>query len=563
MKILIPALFILINFLSANQPDRTKYGNPILKIGEVELSEYLVNKYINRAINNNKAFRNNQREESGAGVFLEKFLSKMTVVAHAISKGYQEREEVRDVVGRMKYYMLTQSHGPLFDIPIKENFSDFEELNPINRSHLLQSEVVIVRCGDLTEEEYKSINELINYDIPLEAQLQLAVEFAIQNGFEYVSGLVDWPYAPFWEISDVITELPVNTSLFTERENHGNYLIVKGREHKITVENSESYFENAQHTYRRNKRNIVARIEGMRALSKSNLKISEVTSRKLLLEGEIVSNVDFGEIWIVDANIADSIIYTYSFKDRERTVLASEFLKRFNQRFIKFIPNNKASLYRAIEQSVIESHFYDAALSRGLDRNPKFLEDERGFTYHQILDLYEKEELVPKIVISEAELTNFYKSRSEVFVWSNAIELQVMRFASVNEAMQSLDAFSEEIYRPGSAIVETYIFERDSPLEEFKTEQSWISRSRVGDVRGVIPLSGGEYAILRVARDCSGDRKSFKDVKNEIRQLILQLKLNEMEMKIAAECAHKFEIVNQIPFERLGIDRSTVVLPWN
>jgi hypothetical protein len=189
---------------------------------------------------------------------------------------------------------------------------------------------------------------------------------------------------------------------------------------------------------------------------------------------------------------------------------------------------------------------YRAATSQGIERTPQFTEDRFGFTGYQILDLYEKEQLAPKIPIGASVIANYYDAHAQDYCQALRIRGRFLEFKTADDALNWKAAMSSKegsnsvgrAVPAGDQVVEVGLAD---PVRGFGLLHDLLFTCPEGTTIGPIQRGASFFCFLKEQNLLVGP-KPLNMMAGKIREIMLRQALDSRELKVASDWSEKLRI---------------------
>lgn len=260
-----------------------------------------------------------------------------------------------------------------------------------------------------------------------------------------------------------------------------------------------------------------------------------------------------------EAAVSDTrplILATYTTGGNRRGISEREFIRQFNDRIIRTLPQGRAGVVSALEDYVVEEIDYAAALAAGLDQGAKFIQDRLNFEYIQALELYEKEVLAPHIEISAAELEAYYSERGEHYSLPGDATGSLYLFASREAAAKGrgmLDRGATAAAAAEAQAVTLIVVKRKGPNLASDRPNALLLSVTDGRTVGPFDCSGQPALFLKHA---SGERAvpPLGEIQGVVRKDLLREKLDEHVLQLFRQRGDCCRLQAHIDLARYGIE---------
>lgn len=248
-----------------------------------------------------------------------------------------------------------------------------------------------------------------------------------------------------------------------------------------------------------------------------------------------------------DKQLASEPLLRYG-TDREAvTMTINAFRRHFNDKYVKEIPRDLSALRLAAEDIAVEEMDLQAAQTLGVDRTPKFTEERKGFEGFQVLDLFEKEVLIPKLGIGPPDIERYYREHISEFRGVTKIRGRLLKFDTVEKAAE---------WRQRASVIPT----TDEELELRAGEtipglehlQPHFMKIPEGSTLG--PIKQGQMGIVLIKqKNLEEGAIPLAVVADKIRGTLVRQKLDEKEIQLAAELSTRLKVEDHLDYKRYGL----------
>lgn len=513
---------------------------PALAIGTYSVSQYLLKKYY---------LRSGTSTVAETSQWLDNFVDEQCVIALAIHNGYADRREVRRDVSKMERYMLTQTRGPYYDRIIGDPEVSAGALQRAFEMYQYEFDLAVVGNADRT-----SLAAILGKN----PEEMTAVEFATalrrcQDSIssDVLLGRYCWPFLQMPEISEIVSSMHIGELRIAELPGFGTYVVaVLGKmKRRSGVHIAQDAFSKLERAV---ERQTAIKRHRSQVLRSTNFTFSPATGVLLMSECGANSTTD-GLFPPCSSRLADKILFTYSVSGTH-TVSAAQYRLYFNQRIVRPIPNNVRDIHIGAEDMVIGEIDDRDARMLGIDKEPQFQEDKKGFCGYVALELYKKEVLEPKITISDKEIAAYYQAHPASFTESPAVHGIFYKFTSLEDAAkwenggnsppQSLEltSFSTRFWRPDIQFVWREL-----------VQLSVGARSRPF-------MRDGVATVFVKTSDAPAVLRPFKDARSDVRALLHAKDLASLLHECAVKARMRFGIKANIDYSSLRLPQPREVV---
>jgi hypothetical protein len=454
----------------------------------------------------------------------------------------------------MERYMLTKEDGPLYE--------SLYDPRPVSRDRLDQLAGEYGRSLKLTGVRIPSY-ELARIRGPNWALLPAAgrlQRLAASAGGIRFEGEGRWPYRPFGPIEGELSA--ASPGAWIERRIGDEVFIayvrsVEQRRLPPLALGSEGF----QRVVQRWDRERVRFERRTRLLQEASFEFHPVLAEDVLSKSRRLPYQRIGLPSDVSFPGLSSVLATYVDNGILVKVTPAEWAEYHNSLLMRRAPTSVPSLEDSVKDMVVEQMDVEEARRRGFDQTPRFSEDRRNFTYYQVLDIFEKDALVPTVSIGCGEIAAYYRDHPDLFTRKTSARVQVLVFDDEDSARgwrggeQIKGSVSQE---PGrvkglKSHTDLDVSPGRHAISDVPVPAEILLEAPPGRVFGPIPSSKG--AVVLVKRSDQTTRIPLTQVASEVRAEILRRKLDEREVQLAGEWAAQFHVEDRIPYEKFGLQR--------
>lgn len=146
------------------------------------------------------------------------------------------------------------------------------------------------------------------------------------------------------------------------------------------------------------------------------------------------------------SDIKDECIISYSINSNRKEISVNQFIKFYENQLLRNALDNIDMVYSCLNWLVVEDYYYQEAITIGLLKQKKYILDRQNYKYKVMLALFEKEEIMDKIIISEEDIIR------ELDKYSKEIKMQ--------------DGVKEEIHK--KLLEKKYLEQKEAYLNQLK-----------------------------------------------------------------------------------------------
>lgn len=389
----------------AAQAESDRSYDVAISIGPRKISYYLIDKYLGRYTDTVRARQHREPSAAEASRWLELFLAKQVVIADAETHGYAERSEVKSVVTRMERQVLTEVSGPYYEELLR---ADLLAKTELLKKHLRTRSAMDMLIVRFPGEEMK--RRLIGGDFGRKSTEEKVARIDRLRGNSYVR-IIDgprvWPYRPFEELADWLAKCaPMGWSTISSPL-YGTYVVYVRSVRNEAVDGLSFDDRESTNKIRATETEVLAKRHWYQLLFSAEFRFDDKTAgqvvtfvRRQIIKGGMIPE------W--SGKMKEATLLRYKVDRQQVSVSAEQFRQYFNGLFIRTPPRDINELRSQAEAMVVSELDYLAATRMGLNKGAKFVEDREGFLGFQVLDLLEKEQLVPNLMIPESSVRRYY-----------------------------------------------------------------------------------------------------------------------------------------------------------
>lgn len=546
----------LVQTATGNEIESTKPIDTaiILEVGGNTLSAYALEKNFARGA---AGFSPQAFAASAQKHWFEVFLAKQVFIAEAFVRGYNTRSEVLHDVEAMERYMLSQSRSTT--LPTSKEAISEERLNSIHHQLGIEVEVVGVRLPNARMLIFKGDDwAQIADDVKLRRLTDLA-----NSEISFFRGPLPWPYIPFPELELELSSPVVASTWVEHRDPAATTLLYIVSSHCRCLppfQPRRAQFETFTRDRLRERdaflrRSVLLESAGIQIDRDVAVKLAERLSTILLQVPEVSKDLT--------ATIGDAALVRYLRDGLPVTMTVEDWRVYYNRQFVRRIPNSVAALSENIREMISADLEVLQARKSGADQSPQFVEDRQNFLHYQALDLYEKEILLPQIVVSEEELRAYYALHLGAFSEPVGAKCVSLRFGSEGQAqdwLKGLRGSLESSLRSGAILEKSEIrVSHETPFPQLPGVTDAILHLPEHAAFG--PISSPVGWIVVFKHSTEAEPSPYERVANQIRALVVRKRIDEKELELAGELAKKFKVYDRIPYAKFGLP-DTLVIPW-
>jgi hypothetical protein len=533
---------------------------PALVVGTRPISGYIFDKYYRRFVQTIGLEQQRPPSPAEAKAWLEHFLAQQIVTTEAESLGYLEHPEVQHTVARMERHMLMQPDGPLFQVIAAPVIHSDEELKTLYASSARRIDGVFARFEDEQE-----LEEALGKDFAIQSsdeQTRRIQRCQTRPTVQVFEGRLSWPYEPFGEIATVLANAEAGHWIRHHEPDLGTYFFFVRAE----AMRSLGPFEQARPAFGR----MVTTVHGQ--MARKRYRLEQLFRAKLSLDAAMGERTlqlyrdlpkDSSALpELKDAALAPATLFRY--RDGAETVVVSvdAFYRWFNDKLLRRALVSTADLYETVEDYVVEALSLKLIHQEGWDESPQFAEDRRGFAALQVLDLYEREVLAPRLPVGMAEIERYYRQHLAEFQQTLKIKGRLLTFASAHDADVWIQDYRNGADNQKGAVSDSAVeVSREQPIHGMENVQQELMREPDRRVLGPLRYDDSYLVFIKHATVETG-AIPLADMAESIRGRLLRPLLDAREQELAAELARRYNIEDHIDYASFGLGKAEVKVPW-
>ncbi len=536
-----------------------------LVIGTRTVSNYIFEKYYHRFVLTFTSQHDRPPNPDEVRSWLEGFLVQQLVVTEAESAGFLDRAEVKEQVARMERHMLTQQVDLYADVKSQRSPVSEEELNRTFEESGRNLEGIFVRSID-----EKSLDQALGENFAsesFEGQLERVRRCRTHEGVQVFEGSLSWPYEPLSEIKNVLADPKQKQWVRYQDPTCGTYLFYIRSLSTHPLDRSDLARKTFRQALGQVEREVTRKRLRVEEKLRSRLAVDDTAEKQVMaICRSLPENISIFPEVSSDA-IAQKSFFHYLDGPKQVSVSIGEYCRWFNSEIVHRIPRSESELRDSVEDCVGEALSLEFARAQGLDSEPKFAEDRRGFAALQALDLYEKEVLAPQLGFQTSDVERYYTLHAEEFQEVTSVEGRCLVFPSIGEAEAWLKQYTkgaEKGFRPNQFTVlsDTRIeISRGRLAPGLEMIQPTILRSSNGAVFGPF-LRGSTSQIFIKERNLSANTVPLSLVESTIKEKLFRKPLDTRERELAVELASQYNIQDNIDYSSFGLRANDLKLPW-
>jgi hypothetical protein len=194
------------------------------------------------------------------------------------------------------------------------------------------------------------------------------------------------------------------------------------------------------------------------------------------------------------------------------------------------------------------------------------VEDRDGFLGFQVLELLEKEQLLPRLTIPESAVQRYYVEHQTEFHRPKRVKGTLLRFDNMGQKGEGHEQSGEVSNAPVSDAEAAYNSEVEFEYDELpfgmEAFRDLVVASPIGTRIGPFRYNGNLYLFIKRA-DIGSITVPMSDVAKVINDRLVRVMLDEKERILAATLAKQMVIDDHFDYARIGLRRAELALPWN
>lgn len=542
-------LLVVTGFATTQGPLRASIDTrAALVINGQQVSQYLVDKYYHRYVDGFEQQHHRPASASERAAWLDLFIAQQVIIHQAMADGLGARPEVQKIVNRMERHMLAKPEGPFYEILYNEKPALDPGIEELYSRIFRSLEVHIIHFPDDA-----SASSALGPDfeqVSLEEQARRANACKDADDAEIRQGTMAWPFFPFVEIADTIFTAPLKRWSCHRDPISGTYAIFIATE-KVTPSRTltDGDRENFEKFAGAARRQALQRRRRFALLTESRFALNVPVARAL---ADFCGQLDpqCVEVPLLPPTLAASILFEYHDAGRAVHVEVQDYRDQFNNRLIREIPRTLATMRDSAGDMLVEELDVRAARARGVDATDQFIEDRKGFEGYQVLDLFEKESLVPNVKIDPVEITRYYAEHAADYRRVAKIRGRLLQFSSLERATAWLRRSTDHQVSPDHT--EELEITRNHPIAGFEALQSLLFQPTRGAVFGPVERDSIAAVLVR-EEDLATELPPMDEVAASIRAALIREALPAQERELARELTGRFTVENHIDYVGYGL----------
>ena len=564
----------------------------VLRAGAVEVSRHALEKQHHQFAAQTVQEGRPPPDLAATTRWLEAFRARQLVIAHALTLGYGTHPEVLRIVDTMERHMLSQAEGPYYHtLYAAEPAPDAEEFERHFAASRRELDLVALTLPAIAR------NTLLGPDweptpdaerlarlatLGTTATLAAAATSADRaaSAPHYFEGWSAWPYPPVDHATPtLVTTLTgawIETTLDAFPEPRVAVIHVRGERLRPPPADEAAARQSFARSFEQHRKRQIRQTHRARTLRAARFAFEPESADDLLAA---LATLPPGTIELPPAALGprpDAPLCRYEDASGTHTVSVAAWAEAFNRLFLRIIPADLAALTRGAEDLVLARLDEAEARRLGLDRTPRFTEDRRNFHYAQVLDLFERERLVPEIELSDEAVAAYHSAHAAEFAPIPTATVRRLRFTSEAAAAEWArraavgTAHSEETETPATPEAPAAPAPPEAPAAPAPPEETLVEISarrplpdapqatfsllnaregeRVGPLR-----AGADHVVLVKASPTRQVAPTLAELDADIRRRLTREALDARLLALARELAPAIPCEDHIPYQRFGL----------
>lgn len=485
--------------------------------------------------------------------WFEEYLVQQVIVAEAYAQGFDRRTEVTEAVERMERHMLTQVEGPLYQTLLGNPAVSPERIGELYAQGGKVPSIVAARMPNARAALLDAAEWLASTDDQrTEILRRLDQEEGVATFFR---GTLPWPFDAVPELDELLVDAELGKWLRQKAGGLTTVVLVRASEtpdRPSLEEMGGSFSRFACHNERlRLRRERVART----LMATEFVAFDDVALRlAALLRGLPSPDVEIPPAAF--AAVESEVLAEYRDCGQLARITVGQWLRYYNRLYLRSIPRTAAAVMLSVQDLVATEYDLREARARGLDRTPQFVENRNTFRALQVLDLFERETLLPTIVVSEAEIHEHFDARRAEYSRPVGARGRVHEFADAAAARKWLRSQSptagSETWFGSRSVGREVVVTADRPLLGAAGATNILLNLPDGRCFGPVSRAGGGVILFQKA-ETQRQVRPLEEVARSIQERIAREKLLVEEWRLAAEWCRHLAVRDAIPYEALGL----------
>ena len=514
---------------------------PALIIGNVTVSRYLVRKYYDRFVHEAMKVPGGPTTEQRRR-WLQTFVAKQVVIAHAVELGYASRPDVARTVETMQRHMLTDHSTPYWAITGAPP-AGAEALNRIYRGARDIYDGIVVRL-----DQAATITVGIGPTFatgPQDAQTAMIRHLIATDAGDSYEGRWRWP-SPFPELADDLPSMEIGEWRRLDKPGFGTYFIfIRSIQRAAPPTGTIDHFAVAVGHHNEQ---VAERHHLFSTLASSQFRFDVATGNALMPLLRRMPSHESEVSDVVPNAIRGATLGEYLVAGAATRISVSAYIEWLNNRLIRHVPTSLLELRSSVRVMAVEDLDYRAALNAGYDQLPQVREDRAGFTGWQVLDLYERDVLAPTLSISPTDVKAYYDRHADEFRRVSDVRGRLLKFNDAEAAMKWLSN-GPTVAPP---LEDRFVDVRaDSPLPGFENLHRAMFHQAAGRF-GPIGYHGFAYVFEKTS-DGGQTLMPLTQAAKSITASLTRERLDDAELAFAITYVRSHRYEDRIAYGELGL----------
>jgi hypothetical protein len=529
----------------SQNPDDEISEEVILKIGNMEITQYEFQKDFERGLGKNISKQN--KEE-----WLKEFINNKYLIADALEKKYDTIADINNILEYASRTMMSKVDGYLWnavELPkmkiTKEQIVGAYE----KRKYIFYLDVLVFANKftmkqtlgkDTTPDSSAKFKSLVDR---LDQNDKTVVFLNFSSQWPYDEGLSEFPDLIYNLKEDEVSK-PVET-------NNGIYIIHLLRKEEIKQKPLKKELKTIEPILITARKNQIAFAKQNEIHKNANIKINDAIVDSV---SATISNLTF----LSRPSLSKKIIMSYSINNLSKSLSVSAFIDYSTNNPLRFLVETKVDIYHTLDNIVMENYLFNEAEQLGVTKNRKYLLDKKHFLHGLIKTRYEMNEFSRKIIVPPAEIEAYYNTHKKQFTGAQTCVITVLTFKNESQAYNSLSLINSLIMQnkfdnlSDTSVIKGLIscekkIKIDAHNKKFSKEiVDKIFSMPVNKVQDPIACQNKTIVIYKINEE--GTRLiPLKEVESKINQQLFSEKFLSMRKIRLNELAAKYKIsVNKI-----------------
>lgn len=521
----------------------------VLSISKVSITGYEIEKHLAIARDMHRQKNNTTATDTEIGQWINSFIDRCYLLADAYSKGYDTIPETNRWVKAMEHYIISHPGGLLDDkltrVPTEKEIMEG-----------LQKNARKVCYRYLKFPNYNRALDFLDGNIFLKnnAEFENAIGKAAANSFiKTGEDSVQWPFWKHGEREENILNLKKGEVSSLQNFSDGFYIVQVRRIEIIDTSTLAPQLRRFIAEFiRRNKREKARTDYYARVMREAEIILNNVVVEQL--EDHLRSK---GAINRFDETMFNDLrsrpIFTYHINGKQEQVSAAEWMDYYNDIPMRqeLLPGPQLKSY--LELMVYDEYAYRKAAELGITMEPGFILDRENYKKNIVWFIYEREELMKSINITEDDIKKTYESNKQQYTEATDALVSVFHFASRREAIQGIPGIRE-------AILDSSVKMKAKKIEWHKSVHykdgffndsivSVIFSMKDGDISGPL-YTGQDFVIIHKGPETGSRIKDLNELRQAITKQLKEERLAEKKRLYLQHLKKKYPVHNEIEMSK-------------